>query len=330
MDRITAMQVFAEVADRASLTEAASALDMSRAMVSRYLESIERWLGVRLLHRTTRRVSLTDAGEEALQRCRQVLELSRDVQSVAGARQAAPAGKLRITTSTSFAAAYVAEAVTDFLARYPHTQVELIATERAVNLVEERIDLAVRIGNVLDASLVARRLGLCRSVICASPAYIEASGWPTVPDDLRKHRCITHAYVGRTEFRLQHRGQTVRIPVRGQLQSNEAAVTRRAALAGAGVAMLPTYFVSADLAAGELIRLLPDCEPEPLGIHALYLSRQYQPTLLRTFVDFLAERMRGDVAPWDRVIASASKQGNAMAKARGGTRGAARRRPKAR
>src|SRR5947199_10266847 len=119
MDRITAMQVFVEVADRASVTQAADALDMSRAMASRYLESIERWLGVRLLHRTTRRVSLTDAGEEALQRCRQVLELSRDVQSVAGASQAVPSGKLRMTTSTTFAASYLAEAVTDFLARYP-------------------------------------------------------------------------------------------------------------------------------------------------------------------------------------------------------------------
>ena len=112
---------------------------------------------------------------------------------------------------------------------------------------EERIDLAVRIGNVLDDSLVARKLGVCRSVVCASPAYIKASGYPSAPDDLRHHRCITHAYVGRTEFRLQRKGQTLRIPVRGQLQSNEAAVTRRAALAGAGIAMLPTYFVSVDL-----------------------------------------------------------------------------------
>ena len=136
MDRITAMQVFTEVADRASLTDAAGALDMSRAMVSRYLESLERWLGVRLLHRTTRRVSLTDAGEEALPRCRQMLDLSRDLQSVAGARHAAPSGKLRITTSTSFAVAYLADVVTDFLSRYPQTQVELIASEGAVNLVE--------------------------------------------------------------------------------------------------------------------------------------------------------------------------------------------------
>ncbi len=329
MDRITGMQVFAEVADRASLTEAAQALDMSRAMVSRYLESIERWLGVRLLHRTTRRVSLTDAGEEALQRCRQMLELSRDVQSMAGARQAAPEGKLRVTTSTSFAATYLVDVVTDFLAQHPQTQVELIATERTVNLAEERIDLAVRIGNVLDDSLVARRLGACRSVVCASPAYIEARGYPRAPDDLRNHRCITHAYVGRTEIRLRRNGQTLRVPVKGQLQSNEAAVTRRAALAGAGIALLPTYFVSADLTSGELIRLLPDCEPEPLGIHAVYLSRQHQPLLLRTMVDFLADRMRGEVAPWDMAIASVTKQSTSIARSRVSASGKVRRRPQA-
>src|SRR5436190_8041329 len=275
MDRITAMQVFTEVADRASLTGAAQALDMSRAMVSRYLESFERWLGVRVLHRTTRRVSLTDAGEEALQRCRQMLELSRAVQSVAGARRAAPGGKLRITTSTSFAAAYLADVVTEFLSRYPQTQVELIATERTVNLVEERIDLAVRIGNVMDESLIARRLGACRSVVCASPTYLEANGYPNAPDDLRNHRCITHAYVGRAEFRLQRGGQMLRIPIKGQLQSNEAAITRRAAVAGVGIAMLPTYFISGDLASGKLIRLLLDYEPEPLAIQAIYLSRQH-------------------------------------------------------
>jgi DNA-binding transcriptional LysR family regulator len=326
VDRLTGMQVFTEVADRASLTEAARALDMSRAMVSRYLESFERWLGVRLLHRTTRRVSLTDAGEEALQRCRPMLELSRDVQSVAGARRAAPVGKLRITASTSFAETFLTDVVTDFLSRYPQTQVELIALERTVNLVEERIDLAVRIGNVLGDTLVARKLGVCRSVVCASPAYIKASGLPRTPDDLRKHRCITHAYVGRTEFRLHRKGQALRIPVKGPLQSNEAAVTRRAALAGAGIAMLPTYFVSADLASGALIRLLPDCEPEPLGIHAVYLSRLHQPRLLRLMIDFLADRLSGDVAPWDRVIASVPKPAKSIAKRRVGTQPKSRRR----
>jgi DNA-binding transcriptional LysR family regulator len=224
MDRITAMQVFTEVADRASLTEAARALDMSRAMVSRYLESFERWLGIRVLHRTTRRVSLTDAGEEALQRCRQMLELSRDVQNVAGARRAAPGGKLRITTSTSFAAAYLADVVTDFLLRHPQTQVELIALERTVNLVEERIDVAVRIGNVLYDSLVARKLGVCRSVVCASQAYtgqcFQRPGRPPTP--------IASPRSSAAPTPPPTNGPTLGFP-QWTTQSNDA-VTRRAAL----------------------------------------------------------------------------------------------------
>jgi DNA-binding transcriptional LysR family regulator len=299
MDRIRAMQVFTEVADRGSLTDAGIALDMSRAMVSRYLESLESWLGTRLLHRTTRRVSLTDAGAEALQRCRQVLDLTHDVQAAAGARSTTPSGTLRITTSNSFAQAHLAAAVSDFLKLHPRTQVELIALERAVNLVDERIDLAVRISNQLDETLVARRIATCRSAVCAAPAYLAAHAAPKAPEDLRAHPCITHAHVGRTEWRLQRNGQTVKVPVSGPLQSNEVAVTRQAALEGLGVALLPTYFISADLAEGRLVRLLPKYEPETLGIHAVYLSRQHQPLLLRAMLDFLAERFGGEVAPWD-------------------------------
>ena len=200
MDRIRAMQVFTEVADKGSLTDAGIALDMSRAMVSRYLESLETWLGARLLHRTTRRVSLTDAGAEALQRCRQVLDLTHDVEAAAGARSMSPSGTLRITTSNSFAQAHLAAAVSDFLKLHPQTQVELIALERAVNLVDERIDLAVRISNQLDETLVARRIADCRSVVCAAPAYVTAHGAPKAPEQLREHGCLTHAHVGRTDW----------------------------------------------------------------------------------------------------------------------------------
>jgi DNA-binding transcriptional LysR family regulator len=302
MDRIRAMQVFAEVADRGSLTEAGNALDMSRAMVSRYLESLEGWLGARLLHRTTRRVSLTDAGAEALQRCRQVLDLTHDVQVAAGARSSAPTGKLRITTSNSFAQAHLASAISDFLKQHPRTQVELIALERAVNLVEERIDLAVRITNQLDDTMVARRLADCRSMVCAAPSYLAEHAAPKTPEQLRAHRCITHAHVGRTEWRLQRDGQTVKVPVSGPLQSNEVAVTHQAALDGLGIALLPTYAISVDLAAKRLVRVLPRHEPETLGIHAVYLSRQHQPLLLRAMLDFLAARFSGEIAPWDRPV----------------------------
>ncbi|RYX96102.1 MAG: LysR family transcriptional regulator [Comamonadaceae bacterium] len=300
MDRFTAMQVFVQIAQRGSLTDAGHALDMSRAMVSRNLESLEEWLGVRLLHRTTRRVSLTEAGAEALLRCRQVLELTGEVLAVAGARQAAPTGRLRIATNASFAQACLAELVTGFLGLYPEVEIELLVHDRTVNLVEERIDLAVRIGNQLDESLVARRLGVCNSVLCASPAYLAAAGMPASPDALGAHRCITHAYVGRNELRLKNAGQRVTVPFHGVLQTNDTTVARQATLRDAGIALLPTYLVSEDLLEGRLVRVLPAHEPEALGIHAVYLSRQHQPQLLRLMLDHLAGYFSDDMAPWDR------------------------------
>ncbi|NRF67788.1 LysR family transcriptional regulator [Aquincola sp. S2] len=302
MDRLTAMQVFVEIADRGSLTAAAAQLEMSRAMVSRYLEGLESWLGLRLLHRTTRRVSLTDAGAEALERCRQALELAGEVQAVAATRGSEPSGRLRITTAPSFAQAHLAAAAADFLARHPRTQIELIAMDRAANLVEERIDIAVRIAARLDDGLVSRRLGDCRSLLCAAPAWLKRHGAPASPDELRQRPCLTHVRVGRTEYRLTRDGQTQRVPITGPLQCDDSAVLLQAVLAGAGIAMLPTYLVSALVVRGELVPVLPGWEPEVLGIHAIYLSRQHPPRLLRVMLDFLAERFGGGEAPWDRAL----------------------------
>lgn len=291
MDRLIAMQVFVEVADRGSLTQAADALDISRAMVSRYLESVERWLGVRLLQRTTRRVSLTEAGSAALLRCRQMLELARETEAAAGEQLLTPRGRLRVTASASLAQARLAAAVADFLALHRDCEVELVVLERAVNLVEERIDLAVRISNQLDPGLVARPLGRFRSVLCAAPAYLAAAPPLHVPEDLRQHRCVTHAYVNRNDYALQHDGQWLRVPVRSVLQSNDAGVMHRAVLAGAGLAILPDYLVADDLLSGRLLRLLPGFEPESHAIHGVYLSRQHQPLALRVLLDFLAQRL---------------------------------------
>jgi DNA-binding transcriptional LysR family regulator len=300
MDHLSAVRTFIEIADQGSLTRAAEALDLSRAMVSRHLEGLERWLGARLLHRTTRRVSLSEAGQEALPRLRQMLELAADVQAVAGVRRTEPMGKLRVTTSLSFAVSSLTQAIVEFQRRFPRIEVELLTVDRAVDLVGERIDLAVRITNRLDEGVVARRLASCRSVLCAAPAYLQRRGRPDRPEDLAAHDCITHSFGSHAEYRLRKAGRLTSVGVKGQLSSNETVVLRQAALAGAGIAMLPTYFVGDDLARGALVRLLPDHEPEPLGIHAVYLSRQHQPQPLKLLIDFLAERFGGDVAPWDR------------------------------
>ena len=299
MDHLSAIRSFIEIADQGSLTRAADTLNLSRAMISRHLEGLERWLGTRLMHRTTRSVSLSEAGLEALPRFRQMLELAADAQAVAGARRTEPTGKLRVTTSLSFAVSCLTQAVVDLQRRHPRIEVELLTVDRAVDLVGERIDLAVRISNRLDDGVVARRLASCRSVLCASPAYLKRHGRPERPEDLKTHECITHAFGSRAEYRLRRAGRVTTVAVKGSLSGNETAVLRQAALAGAGIAMLPTYFVGDDLTRGTLVRLLPDHEPEPLGIHAVYLSRQHQPQPLKLLIDFLVERFGGDIAPWD-------------------------------
>jgi DNA-binding transcriptional LysR family regulator len=268
-------------------------------MVSRYLEGLEAWLGARLFQRTTRRLSLTDAGATALQSCRQMVALAGEAEAAARQRLDTPSGRLRITAATSFAQSHLVAALAEFLARHPACEIELITLERAVNLVEERIDLAVRISNQLDDGLVARPLGRCRSLLCASPGYLAAQGVPAEPAELSQHCCVTHSHFGRDEFKLLSQGQWHRVPVRAVLQSNDATVVQRAAACGLGIALLPSFLVSEDLRAGRLVRVLPGCEPEALGIHGVYLSRQYQPLSLRLLLDFLAERFNTDPAPWD-------------------------------
>ncbi|MGY0196011.1 LysR family transcriptional regulator [Leptothrix sp. BB-4] len=302
MDRLTATRVFVTVVEQGSLTQAADQLDMSTAMVSRYLAAMETWLGARLLHRTTRRISLTDAGQAALMSCRQLLDLAEDVRHQAAESSRVPSGRLRITSSASFAESQLAPALAEFQRRHPQVSVTLLATDRSTDLAAERIDLAVRTTNALEPTLIARRLSVCRSVVCASPGYLARHGTPTRVEDLAAHRCLVHALVSATQFRLRLDGAWVEPPVVETLSTNDTAVLRRAAVEGSGVAILPTYLIADDLHAGRLVHLLPACEPEPLGIHAVFLSRQHQPLAQRLLVDFLAERLGGDTPPWDRQV----------------------------
>ena len=300
MDRLTAARVFVEVAERGSLTQTAARLEMSQAMVSRYLAAMEGWVGARLLHRTTRRITLTDAGQAVLSSCRQLLELADDVEHIAGNRNREPEGKLRVATSSSFAEAQLTMAVVDFQRLHARVQVELLVADRPVDLVEDRIDLAVRITNSLDPAVVARPLAQCRSVLCASPDYLAQHGQPAGIEALNAHRFVTNSFGAGAHYRLRYRGQTVDVPANGMFFTNETAILRRAVLAGAGLGMLPTYYVGDDLRTGRLVRVLADHEPEPLGIHAVYLSRRHRPLALQLLLDFLAQRFGGDVAPWDR------------------------------
>lgn len=296
MDRITAAQVFVNIAEQGSLSAAAERLDMSRAMVTRYLAEMEGWIGARLFHRSTRRLSLTRAGELALGRCREMLVLAGQLPTLGEACSDEPRGVLRLACSPSLAEAVLARAVAAFVERYPGTAVDLQTGEKAVNLVEERIDLAVRITNTLDPGMIARRLGRCHSVICAAPAYLARQGSPRHPDELAAHACLSYDYFGSSLWQLRALtdGQTLSVPVRGAISSNDTRALLQATLAGAGISLQPLYAAAPHLASGQLVALLPGYQPRVLGIHAIYLSRQYQPAILRAMLDFLVAWVEGD------------------------------------
>ncbi|WP_339525804.1 LysR family transcriptional regulator [Pseudomonas sp. EA_35y_Pfl2_R111] len=298
MDRLTATRVFVEVVERGSQTAAADSLAMSRAMVSRYLGELEAWVGARLLHRTTRKLSLTGAGEQLLGQCREMLAMAEAMQSVSRTDEAAPRGTLRIACSQSLAQAWLVHALDDFIRLYPQVSVDLLVGSQAVNLVEARIDLALRITNQLDPNLIARQLAVCRSVVCATPAYLAKHGTPLRPEDLAQHNCLSYAYFGRSIWEFTRAGEPHAVAVSGNLSANESMVLLEAVLADIGISLQPRYSVSAHLRSGALVQLLPDYEPQQLGIHALYGTRRQMPPALRALLDFLIERL-ADAPDWD-------------------------------
>ncbi len=298
MDRLQAMRVFVTVVDLGSQSAAADHLDLSRPVVSRYLAELEDWVGARLLHRTTRKLSLTAAGSETLPRCRQMLGLSADMQAAVSEPDDAPRGLLRLSVSTSFGQAQLAEAIAEYVKRYPLVTVDLQMLDRPVNLVDERIDLAIRMSNDLDPNLIARRLTVCRSVVCATPAYLREHAAPQNVEDLARHNCLTHSYFGKSLWHFEERGEPVSVPVSGTITANEASTLLRVTLASAGVAMLPSYQAGDYIRRGELVRLLPSAEPRQMNIYAVYASRKHMPSALRSLLDFLVLRFPEEPA-WD-------------------------------
>lgn len=318
MDRLSAMRVFVEVVDRGSQSAAAEALELSRPAVSRYLAELEEWVGARLLHRTTRRLSLTPPGAEVLARCRQMLELEGDMRAAVSSPDSAPRGVLRVTASTSFGQAHLAPAIVDYTRRYPDVAVDMVMADRTVNLVDERIDLALRVTNDLDPNLIARRLAACRSVLCASPDYLRQQGTPGRLEELGLHNCLTHSYTGKSLWHFVRAGAPVSVAVGGNISSNEATTLVEAAVCGAGIAMLPTYAVGELVRAERLRVLLPETPPRDMTLYGVYTSRKHMPPTLRTLLDFLAQRF-SDPPAWDTEL-----QDTLAAQAAPGRRGASR------
>ncbi|MEO5736810.1 MAG: substrate binding domain-containing protein, partial [Variovorax sp.] len=238
-------------------------------------------------------------GNEILPRARALLEMADDMRHAVAAPESAPRGLLRITASAAFSHAQLAAAVADYARRHPAVSVDLVLAEHAVNLVDERIDLAIRIASELDPNLIARRLTVCRSVVCASPAYLAAHAAPRRVEDLAGHNCLTHGQHGKSLWHFERGGETLSVAVGGSLSANDAASLAQAALGGTGIVMLPTYLAASMIQDGQLVALLPETPPRVLQIHAVYASRKHISAALRTMLDFLAERFGAEPA-WDR------------------------------
>jgi DNA-binding transcriptional LysR family regulator len=299
MDRLETIATFIKVAELASFTAAAHALNISRTVASDRVMQLEARLGVKLLHRTTRRVTLTEAGIAYLERSRQALATLEEAEAEAAHLTGRPRGVLRVNAPVTFGFRHVAPAVATFLAAHPELGVELTLTDRMVNLLEEQADVVVRIGRLVDSSLVARRLAPCRIVVCAAPAYIAARGMPLHPADLSGHDCLSYAYAAEGDlWRFERDGENEAVRVHGRVWSNNGDALYHAALEGLGILLNPTFIIGDALRDGRLVPVLPGWQVPPLSVNAVYPPNRYLPAKTRAFIDHLAARF-GPEPYWD-------------------------------
>ena len=300
MDRLAAIEAFVRVAECGSFSKAAERLHSSKSVVSRQVGALEAELGARLLHRTTRALTLTEAGRGYFEQAARILADLAAADASVGQLQAAPRGRLRISAPMSFGFLHLAPAVPDFLERYPDVELDMIMNDRFVDLVDEGFDMAVRIGKLEDSSLVARRLAPSRRVVCAAPDYLARHGAPASPDDLKHHECLCYSNVGPSqEWRfVGPDGRPWPVEVRGRLHANNGDALRAAALRGFGLAVLPTFIVGGDLQSGALVAVLESFVPQDSAVHAVYPHSRHLSPKVRAFVDFLAERF-GPSPYWD-------------------------------
>ena len=293
MDKLFAMTAFVRIVEMGSLTAAAAALNTSLPSMVRTLAAFERDLGVRLLNRTTRRIHLTDEGAQYLERCRAILSIVQETEAALTSGRTELQGKLTITASVLFGRRYVAPIVNDFLQRHPNVTADLLFVDRIVNLVEEGIDVAVRIGDLPDSSLVAIPVGTVRRVVCASPDYLQRRGIPRKPDDIRKHACVRHTGLAlRGDWYFIVGRRRVTIPIAAVISCNEIDSSLQACLSGVGLGMFLSYQTAPYRDAGKLRYVLEDYKTEPAPVQVVYPQTRLLSSKVRAFVDECVSELR--------------------------------------
>jgi DNA-binding transcriptional LysR family regulator len=292
MDRFTGLEVFAKVVEGASFAAAGRRLGMSPAMVTKHVQTLEERLGVRLLNRTTHRVSATEVGKSYYEYCQRILAELEEADGTARDLQTAPRGLLKVTAPVSFGTRQLAPGIAEYLASYPEVSIDLSLENTYVDLLEKRFDLAIRLGHLPSSSLIARKLGEVETILCASPGYLQKHDTPQTPHDLDKHNCLIYtSAVPQTVWTfVDQSGKQTDIRVSGRFLTNGTDAICTLALKDAGVALVADFLVADDLTAGRLLRLLPEYATQATPIYAVYPHSRYLSAKARTFIDFLALR----------------------------------------
>lgn len=291
MDRWTEIELFVQVAETGSLSRAAEALDLSNAAASRHLSALEQRLAARLVERNTRRLYLTDTGQEFFSRAKAILAELKDAESAVNATALNPTGTLRITASLSFSLHHVAPLLREYTQRYPNVSVHVEAANRYLDIIDNNIDVAIRTREIEpDSNITIRRLGETRRILAASPRYFAQHGFPKTLDELQRHKLLIYTYANNpNELRFTRDGETTTVTVKGLLESNDGQILRTAALDGMGILIQPSYIVYNDIVAGRLVPVLDDWDLPRLTINLAYPSRKHLSAKVRTFIDFVAE-----------------------------------------
>lgn len=293
MDRLESMSMLVAAVDAGSISAAARRLGRPLATVSRRISDLEAHLGTRLLNRSSRRLTLTNAGRSYVAACQRILEDVQEAERAATGEYSAPRGQLTVTAPIVLGRLHVLPVVSEFLAAYPEIDIRMVLADRVVNLFEEQFDLAVRIGDLPDSSLIATRVGAIRRVICASPAYLSARGTPENPNDLSQHDCVTFEGLMTREAWTFTVGKTVMsVPIRSRLVINTAEAAIDAAIAGLGLTRVLSYQVATALEVARLAVVLEEFEPSPSPVSLVYGGGRLLPLKLRAFIDFAAPRLK--------------------------------------
>ncbi|UWQ64661.1 LysR family transcriptional regulator (plasmid) [Leisingera caerulea] len=293
--------VVVAVAETHGFAAAARRLGVSKSAVSKRITQIEKRLGAQLFHRSTRNVSLTEAGEHFYAHAVQALEAAQEAEDSVLALQAAPKGRLRVNVPMAFGRLHVAPLISGFLSRFPGVAVDMVMDDRVTDLFADGFDLALRGGTLADSALVARKIAPLHNILTASPGYLERFGTPETVAELSRHNCLQYSYSRDFQEWIFHcDGKVETFRPHGSYSVNNGEALREAILDGTGIGRLPSFTAGPDLAAGRLIRVLPDCPLPPQTLYAIYPERRHLPAKVRVFIDFILEHLGGDVPPWDR------------------------------